>query len=544
MPYCCTYHYQGICTPTGCNHETEQSVRMALVTWKSALGQRATPLPMVWHRVWATLSTVVSVHRHHWPCGKDRFTMENGNTMNSKRSVVVFLILALLLSLLLHTHTVTSQSAFLAQDPGVRGGPAGAGDPIAGLSPTQLAFFNAGRDEFVAVEEVADGLGPRMNLDACGGCHAQPMVGGTSPAVNPQVAFATTNGATNSLPSFITADGPVREARFVSNPDGSPDGGVHNLFTIAGRADARGCILAQPDFARELASNNVIFRIPTPVFGAGLIEQIPDREIMTNLDGNATQKNTMGIGGRPNIILAGSTITGQANLNGNDGTIARFGWKAQDKSLLLFAGEAYNVEMGITNELFQTEREEAPACQFATVPNDVTNTDAVTSLEALSAIEKFAFFMRFLAPPTPSPDTPGGSRSITRGQRLFSDIGCALCHTPTLHTGNATVAALRNQPVHLFSDLLLHFMGPGLADGVTQGQAGPGEFRTAPLWGVGQRIFLLHDGRTTDLLAAIQAHQSGSSGTSDASEANAVIQTFSDLPEPQKQDILNFLRSL
>jgi hypothetical protein len=149
-----------------------------------------------------------------------------------------------------------------------------------------------------------------------------------------------------------------------------------------------------------------------------------------------------------------------------------------------------------------------------------------------------------LAPPTPSPDTPGGAASITSGQGLFRDIGCALCHTPTLHTGNATVEALRQQPVNLFSDLLLHDMGAGLADGITQGEAGPREFRTAPLWGVGQRIFLLHDGRTTDLLAAIQAHQSGSSSTNDASEANAVIQLFTALPEPQKQDLLNFLRSL
>ena len=464
--------------------------------------------------------------------------------MHRKLSVGLFLILALVIVLILQAHTVTSQAAFTAKDPGVRGGAAGAGDPIAGLSMTQLAFFNAGRDDFVEVEEVADGLGPRMNLDACESCHVQPMVGGTSPAVNPQVAFATKNGATNSIPSFITANGPVREARFVSNPDGSPDGGVHNLFTIAGRKDAPGCGLAQPDFARELANNNVIFRIPTPVFGAGLIEQIPDSEIITNQSANAAHKSAMGIRGRPNIVLAGSTISGQPNLSGNAGTIARFGWKAQIKSLLSFSGEAYDVEMGITNELFQTEHEEDPACQFATVPNDVTNTDAVTVLESISAIEKFAFFMRFLAPPTPSPDTPGGSESITRGQRLFSSIGCALCHTPTLQTGDSTVEALRNQPVNLFSDLLVHFMGPGLADGVTQGQAGPGEFRTAPLWGLGQRIFFLHDGRTTDLLEAIQAHQSGSSRKNDASEANAVIQTFNDLPEPQKQDILNFLRSL
>jgi hypothetical protein len=124
--------------------------------------------------------------------------------MHRKRSVGLFLILALVISLMLQAPTVTSQSSFTAQDPGVRGGAAGAGDPIAGLSRTQLAFFNAGRDDFVEVEEVAAGLGPRMNLDACGSCHVQPMVGGTSPAVNPQVAFATKNGATNSLPSFFS----------------------------------------------------------------------------------------------------------------------------------------------------------------------------------------------------------------------------------------------------------------------------------------------------------------------------------------------------
>jgi CxxC motif-containing protein (DUF1111 family) len=141
--------------------------------------------------------------------------------------------------------------------------------------------------------------------------------------------------------------------------------------------------------------------------------------------------------------------------------------------------------MGITNELFQTERDETPPCQFDTVPNDVTKTDGKQPLDAISAIEKFAFFARFLAAPTPSPDRPGGAESIGRGRNLFSSTGCALCHTPTLNTGNAAVAALRNKAVNLFSDLLVHDMGPGLADGVTQGQAGSREFRTAPLWGWG-----------------------------------------------------------
>jgi hypothetical protein len=121
-----------------------------------------------------------------------------------------------------------------------------------------------------------------MNLDGCAGCHAQPASGGTSPAVNPQVAFAHKLGANNSVPSFIRVDGPVREARFVTNPDGTPDGGVHALFTLAGRSDAPGCRLAQEDFAAAVRNRNVIFRIPTPVFGAGLIEQIPDATILAN----------------------------------------------------------------------------------------------------------------------------------------------------------------------------------------------------------------------------------------------------------------------
>jgi len=427
---------------------------------------------------------------------------------------------------------------FRASDPGVRGGAAGAGAQLAGLSATQAAFFTAGAAEYAEEDNVPEGLGPRMNLDSCGGCHIQPALGGTSPFVNPQVAFAGKDGGTDSVPPFIYANGPVREARFVLNPDGTPDGGVHALFTITGRTGATGCALAQPDFATQLRNNNVIFRIPTPTFGAGLIEQIPDAAIAANQTSNAFMKAALAIKGKPNYHVAGRTITGMTNNNGNDGTIARFGWKAQNKSLLLFSGEAYNVEMGISNELFQTERDETASCQFATVPNNVIDTDATTPTEVLSAIEKFAFFMRFLDAPQPSPDSPGGATSIADGRQKFVDTGCALCHTPSFTTGNSTVAALNGKPVNLFSDLLVHDMGVGLADGVSQGEAGPREFRSAPLWGVGQRIFFLHDGRTADLLRAIQQHASA------GSEANSVISRFNNLRESDKQDLLNFLRSL
>ena len=449
---------------------------------------------------------------------------------------------ALALSLTLALALAASQAPgqFIARDPGVRGGPPGAGGTLPGLSSTQQAVFDAGLEEFSEQEGVGDGLGPRFNLDSCAGCHTQPAIGGSSPAVNPQVSVATAHGAKNTLPSFIRPGGPVREARFKYKPDGSRDGGVHALFVISGRkdatGDATGCGITQDDFESNVSRNNVIFRIPTPTFGGGLIEAIPDYAIVANQQTAAAQKASLGIVGRPNFALP----TGNANRNGNDGTVARFGWKAQNKSLLLFAGEAYNVEQGISNELFPNEREEDTECQYSAVPNDVTNVDGTSAADVLSGIQKFAFFMRFLAPPTPAPDTP----SIVRGRQLFASTGCALCHTPTLTTGPSSQAAFDRKPVNLFSDLLLHGMGAGLADDILQGGAGPDEFRTAPLWGLGQRIFFLHDGRTTDLLVAINAHRSPATIRYKASEANAVVDRFRGLSEFQKQDFLNFLRSL
>jgi len=438
--------------------------------------------------------------------------------------------LTLLMALVVFGMVAMLEAEFVAKDPGVRGGDAGAGDPIPGLIDAERAFFLAGQDQFQEVQAVqgaAKGLGPRFNLDSCGGCHAQPATGGTSPFLNPQVEVATKNGATNTVPFFITPDGPVREARFKFKRDGTRDGGVHNLFTITGRADAPGCILSQPDFETAARHHNLIFRIPTPVFGAGLIEAIPDATIVQNQQSHLAFKRALGIHGHPNP-------------NGNDGTIARFGWKAQNKSLELFAGEAYNVEQGVTNEIFPTEREGNPACLFNGTPEDHTNFDAVGPIEAASDTVKFAIFMRFLAPPTPAPDTP----SIARGRALFAKVGCALCHTPALTTGLSSSGALTRQDARLFSDLLVHNMGPRLADNIIQGNAGPDEFRTAPLWGLGQRIFFLHDGRTADLREAIEAHASAGNGEFPPSEANAVIAIFNVLSESQKQDLLNFLRSL
>ena len=311
-----------------------------------------------------------------------------------------------------------------------------------------------------------------------------------------------------------------------------------------------GCNIAQPDFlpagdplTGQGGNPNVIFRIPTPLFGAGLIEAIPDSAILANISANASEKSALGISGHPNAIISGT-----ANLSANDGTITRFGWKAQNKSLLMFAGEAYNVEMGISNQLFPQERDETPTCIFVASPNDTSNFTTPTSTNlasnpaVLSDIEAFANFMRFLAPPTPVPSTP----SSQKGRAAFARIGCIHCHTPSFTTGkmiasgSSTVpsAALSNQTVNLYSDLLVHHMGKGLADGITQGGAGPDEFRTAPLWGVGQRAFFLHDGRADNLVEAIRAHKSP------GSEANKVIEQFDRMRTQERQEIIDFLRSL
>ena len=445
-----------------------------------------------------------------------------------------------------------------AHDPGVRQAAPDGGPPVplAGINSNEMPYFQDGARRFQTVEVVSgatstqgNGLGPRFNSNSCVSCHGQPYVGGSSPAANPLFAIATAQGAQNHMPWFEAANGPVREARFVQS-NGVADGSVHDLFVVTGRSDVGGgCSLTQPSFlpagnplSGQGGNRNIVFRIPTPTLGAGLIEAIPDSVILANQQANMAAKQQAGVLGHPNAIQGGTV-----NRSANDGTITRFGWKAQNKSLLMFAGEAYNVEMGISNQLFPQERDETSGCQGEIAsPNDTNNFPPpgapVVTAAVLSDIEAFANFMRLLGPPAPAAPTA----STQHGNALFSSIGCALCHTPMLTTGVAMAsgsyispsAALSNQQAHLFSDLLVHHMGAGLADGITQGAAGPDEFRTAPLWGVGQRVFFLHDGRTSNLVQAIIEHASS------GSEANRVVVNFMTLSAGDQQDLINFLRSL
>jgi CxxC motif-containing protein (DUF1111 family) len=498
----------------------------------------------------------------------------------------------------------SSSSSSGVTDPGVRGGAAGAGASIGGLTQAQQTFFTAAQARFEVIETVPAGLGPGFNELSCGACHVSPAVGGSSPATNPQVTDANTLGATNVIPSFVTANGPIREARFVSNPDGTPDGGVHDLFSIQGRSDAPGCVFAQPNFTAALAENNVIFRIPPPTFGDGLVEMVSDSNLQSAVAAQAQQNASLG-------------ISGQFNTSGNTGNITRFGWKAQNASMMMFAGEAYNVEEGVTNDVFPNKRNQSASAQCFPnpLPEDTVNTvDTINSASTVSDNNpdtiNFALFMRLLAPPTPAiplstsstastsssstaataassststtststtttptsstvamasvlPMAAGSSTSststaaaastssstasaasINAGLQAFMNVGCAGCHIMNQTTGSAALIDTTANPtvseitINPFSDFAVHNMGMGLADRVSQGNANGNQFRSAPLWGVGQRTYFLHDGRTNNLLTAIEQHASS------GSEANGVIAQFNMLSTSDQQNILNFLRNL
>jgi CxxC motif-containing protein (DUF1111 family) len=509
---------------------------------------------------------------------------------NGLRTIVLMSLL-----FLLSTLTVAQK------DPGVRGGlpvagqPIPHGQPLPGLQVNDAKLFFEGLQRAGELESTCDscatsatgpafpvtgqgeldpifpqfhtnsnGLGARFNSEQCLLCHSQPALGGSGGFIVPNPGEPTPQqpenplfrltpkrfGRQNVTPAFEEQFGPIREVRFKFNPDGTRDGGVHQLFTVRGDTTdptIPNCAITQPDFAAEAAKGNLAFRIPLQMFGLGLIDSIQDREILAQHAATAELRAAVG-------------ITGHPNRDPNDGTIARFGWKAQAKSVQLFVGAAYNVEQGVDNDLFPQATEEDPACNGTDKPhpNDSVRTDTNdlrangfdNPLHVMADWVVFSFFSRFIDIPHPV-DNP--SPSAQHGKAVFNDTGCSLCHTPAMQTfANNAEPALANQTANLYSDLLVHHMGAKLADNIIQAKAGPDEFRTTPLWGVGARIFFLHDGRTSDLLQAIEAHASFATPPDPttrtpaypASEANAVIDRFNRLSTSDKQAILDFLRSL
>ncbi len=366
------------------------------------------------------------------------------------------------------------------------------GQSLPGLTDAESADFKAGQASFVNTEVRSDGLGPVFNGTSCGECHKAGAVGGA--AMDISIARVTriggiVNGAYSDLSNL---GGPVLQARSLRE------------FDLT-------CPISGEVVPRE--ANFVSHRITTPLFGAGLIENIPASTILSRVG----IKDPDGISGQANMVT--NMLTGSVD-------VGRFGWKAQHSSLEIFAADAYLNEMGITSAIFPNEN----LPQGRPIP---AGWGSVSSPEDQDGdVAKFTNFMRYLAPADRRlPLSP----QVNQGEAIFNAIRCSACHTPSMNSGPNVVAALSNRPVKLYSDLLLHRMGPTLADGIQQGQAKGDQFKTAPLWGLSRRVFFMHDGRATDFVSAIQSH---------GGEATAARNRFQGLRPPDRDALMAFLNSL
>jgi CxxC motif-containing protein (DUF1111 family) len=362
------------------------------------------------------------------------------------------------------------------------------GQPLRGLSASELAAFNAGLAQFETVETPATGLGPLYNGVSCVECHSTPTSGGSS-------KFS------------VTRFGRMEGTQF--DPLASLDGSLlHSHATVPALQEVL-----------PAEANVTAKRITTPSYGDGLIDAIPDWEIIANFFLSKPDH----VAG----ILSLVTEPGSSQLR-----VGRFGWKAQHASLLAFSADALNNEMGITNRLYPTPH--APDGNTSLLAQYISLTappeDVVDLATGKSALDRVTDFMRFLAPPPPAPPTCAS----LRGERLFSRVGCVACHTPRYFTGPSSSPALNYKPLALYSDLLLHDMGT-LGDGIGQASATPSEMRTAPLWGVQMRATYLHDGRAGTLDAAILDH---------AGEAAISRDRYIALPPGEQQDLVAFLDTL
>ncbi len=362
------------------------------------------------------------------------------------------------------------------------------GNPFNALSATELAAFNDGRDEFVKVETVTDGLGPVFNGRSCGECHNSGGAGGGSPRLVTRFG-RTTNGTFDPLSQL--------GGSLIQNQGIGPRDGSTHAF--------------RPEQV-PLIANTVARRRSTPLFGLGLVDATPDSVFIDLAAQQAARRD--GIAGHASMV---------DNLSAGMKTVGKFGWKGQNPTLFQFAGDAYLNELGITNPQFPNENCPQGNCAelaFNPAPgiNDTTDTQAL------------ADFMKFLAPPSRGPI----SADATAGEAVFNRIGCDTCHVATLRTGGSPTAALNRVIYHPYSDFLLHDMG-SLGDGIVQGSATASEIRTPPLWGLRAITTFLHDGRAGTIEEAITAHEG---------QGRASRDRFQQLNATDRARLLAFLRSL
>lgn len=364
------------------------------------------------------------------------------------------------------------------------------GDPLPGISPMEFTEFRLGLNDFTEVETVEDGLGPAFNGTSCAVCHNVPAIGGTSLILETRAAYRDASGQVRGLNS-------------------AGDTLVH-LFSVPAHA----CQPIIPDDA-----NVVAHRAPIPVFGAGLVEAIPDETIRALED--PFDRNGDGVRGRAAIVV---------DLGTGERRVGRFGWKAQHATLLAFAADAYRNEMGITNDLLRQEyaydvsEQQMRRCDPMPEPEDKRKPST-----GRRGIDNFEAFMRLLAPVLRGPI----DEAARDGERIFAAIGCTACHVPVLMTGPSSNPLFNRRPVPLFSDLLLHDVGTG--DGIPQASAKPEEIRTPALWGLRFRRPLLHDGSAATIEDAVVRHDR---------EAELARRGFLQLSPDDRRHLLAFLRSL
>ena len=365
------------------------------------------------------------------------------------------------------------------------------GSPLPRLSAAQRARFEAGRSVFATVFTPATGLGPLFNAVSCASCHEQPVVGGGG----------------NNDPAEASEDVEVHATAFRG-------GQCDDLAAVGGPVFQKQVTPALADALHitaeriPAAATDSGHRTTPDVFGFGLLDAVPEREILARAD--PLDRNGDGISGRPNRTA--------------DGRLGRFGRKAQAATLREFNGGAFVMEMGITNPGNETEQIVAG---FPFPPGVDPVPEPEITAEQFDAADAF---VRFLAPPTRAPLGILG----TQGALVFRKVGCASCHVPTLVTGANPVRALSFKVVPAFTDLLLHDMGPALAD-ICLGQAEPSEFRTEPLMGLRFATVYLHDGRATTIRQAIELHDG---------EARGSRNRFERLTPFEKYALMRFLKRL
>ena len=348
--------------------------------------------------------------------------------------------------------------------------------PLVWATTADKVRFEEGRRLFEFEFTPRDGLGPVFNARACSACHHVPSIGGHGPGYRGNIRFVEGTDTAGRL--------------------------FHDKSVMGGPAEVL------PDNAR------LSKRKPTTLLGLGLIEAIPEEDILAHAD--PEDRDGDGIRGRPAM---------------RDGHLLRFGSQAHVGSLFEFVADALRQEMGLTSTVRGFEREtaamELPVRFRQMVPEPNVSLDTV---------RKLVDFVALLAPPpreTMFADYP----TVQRGERLFGQLACAKCHVPSFRTSaKSSNPTFLNREVAAYSDFLLHDMGPTLNDGVALGVAKPGEYRTPPLWGLRFRQNqLLHDARANNIEQAIVYH---------GGEAARSRNRFLSLPVEDRKDLIEFLKTL